>query len=282
MDEGTRIIEAATDRTSDLTFRVVASSGITGETVTTLEGAIDVKRRIAWFSRPGRSAPDFVLTGEARYERTELSGLDAPTPWVVYTPNESGTAFRQRVHELLNEDLDCDELFNRLTTFTSSGESVLASVLRNLDPLTLLDELRELTAKVERIAAEEVRGVSTTHYRVEFDDELFASNMRNSAEQNLASLPREARECLGSWMYPSGPPPHVDVWIDGADRVRRLEQWQPLEIAPSRDVKFLSRFDLFDFGTPVEVNLPADEDVTPAGALKYPATISTNGDRGAA
>lgn len=247
----------------------MVSSGITGEAFTTLEGAMDPDKRVAWFSRPGQDSPDFLLIADARYERTELSGLDAPTPWVVYTPEESGGAFRRRVRELVDQGLDCDELFGELTTF-APAESVLSRGLSDLDPLTLFDDLETFTASADRIGNEDVRRTSTAHYRLELDEKSFADHQRTVASRDTAELPKEAQECLGSSFYPTGPPPHVDVWVDGPNRVRRLEQWQPLQIGPSPDARFLTRVDFFEFGATVEVIPPPPEDVTPAGAIRYP------------
>jgi hypothetical protein len=106
-----------------------------------------------------------------------------------------------------------------------------------------LDALREVT-DVREVGVEEVGGVSATHYRADLDAGDLAGSL--AALGSLAS--KEVSEALAATTVT------VDVWIDEAGRLVRLEEQVPLPGDGSASITYA----LTDFGVPVEVEAPAD------------------------
>ena len=100
------------------------------------------------------------------------------------------------------------------------------------NPDGLLSMLKDASTRVERLGEEEVRGVSTEHYRANLDKSRLGED-----------APEQPDEVV------------VEAWIDDEGLVRRLR-------VPLGDVETLT-VELFDFGAKVEVEAPpADEIVS--------------------
>lgn len=131
-------------------------------------------------------------------------------------------------------------------------------------------DLRKAGEDVEVVGSEELRGVTTTHYGFSLspDDLDGGSGPFGIAPEDVG-----------------GPVEH-DVWIDGDGFPRRilvgLEQGAPLpspvlerleagDLTTSLRTEFL--LDLFDFGAPLEVEIPPDGEIEPEDAPA--ATLAT-------
>lgn len=102
-----------------------------------------------------------------------------------------------------------------------AGGDLLANPFA-IDPARFLEQLRDEAGSVTQVGEEEVRGAATTRYRAEVD----------AAAVAVAGVdPDEATT--------------VDVWVDEEDRLRRVEAGDMV-------------VELWDFGTPVEAEEPAD------------------------
>ena len=102
--------------------------------------------------------------------------------------------------------------------------------------LGILDDL----ADVQEKGHESIDGVETTKYGATFD--LFDA----IAKQMQRGGPKP----------PDAGPSDVDIWIDGAGRVRRL-----VVAIPGKHGPVLIRTDLSDFGVPVHVTAPSPSEV---------------------
>lgn len=122
------------------------------------------------------------------------------------------------------------------------------------DPTQALDYLRGASDSVETVAADELRGVEATHYRVTLDLE--------KAGQALAPGQRAAFDKAIARLGTSSLP--ADVWIDGDGRLRKMSWSQDLSKLglpagtpggrPSGTMRF--EMELFDFGVEADVVLP--------------------------
>jgi hypothetical protein len=100
-----------------------------------------------------------------------------------------------------------------------------------ITPERVLDELVKSSSTVDKLDSEEIRGVSTTHYRAHLDKTKPGSGILE------------------------GEPGIVDAWIDdqGLPRRMRVPQGGEHEAAVV--------FDLFDFGVPVDVEAPPANEI---------------------
>jgi hypothetical protein len=128
------------------------------------------------------------------------------------------------------------------------------------DPMQTLDNLRATSDRVEKVGSEDVRGVSTTHYRATVElrrlPNIVPPDQRESARRSAERL----IELAGTDSYP------VEVWIDRRHMVRRVSLSMNMKVGQTdRRMTMDMTIEMFDFGPkPVPKAPPADEvyDVT--------------------
>jgi hypothetical protein len=98
---------------------------------------------------------------------------------------------------------------------------------QSVAPLDLLSYMRPVGA-VRRVGGDTVDGVKTTHYSAELDISRYASAARLAGD----SLP-------------------VDVWVDSADRIRRVQTQ-----LGTASFQALPQLDIAGFGRPVAIRTP--------------------------
>jgi hypothetical protein len=130
------------------------------------------------------------------------------------------------------------------------------------DPSQTLDYLRGASDNVTRVGTEDVRGTQTTHYRVVVD-------LNKAAEQSPTA--REAIKSTIKLLGSSTQP--LDLWVDAQGRVRQMKYTVDLSkskvAASTPDVPGSVTFtlNLFDFGIPVQAQLPSPDQVVDLSAL---------------
>lgn len=122
------------------------------------------------------------------------------------------------------------------------------------DAAALLDLLKKQADTFTTVGQEPVRGVGTTRYTAVVD---LARLARDHAAE-LGDPPLGAR--LGQL---DATTVTVDVWIDGDDLVRKVV----LRVPSAEGAATTVTLELYDFGKPVEVAVPADADIIDLTAL---------------
>lgn len=115
--------------------------------------------------------------------------------------------------------------------------------LQSADPSRALEFLKGAAADMKKVGAEKLRGADTTHYRGTLDLQKAAASAPSASS---------AVSALGTSNVP------VDVWIDGAGRMRKMALTVPSGKA---------EFEMYDFGTPVDVQEPLPSEVTDLASL---------------
>jgi hypothetical protein len=128
---------------------------------------------------------------------------------------------------------------------------------QSTDPTQQLAYLKSVSDSVEKVGKDEIRGVSTTHYRA-------AVNLGKNLEQYDQQARKAYEEIIKELDGESLP---VDVWLDDEGQVRRYEMTMPLILpenpsSPNGAVKkepggsITIVQELYDFGTSVNVEAP--------------------------
>ena len=170
---------------------------------------------------------EIVVDGDATYLRVPmLEGLTGATGWL---------------------SLSVDDLSQAGGTLGLPGGST--------DPLQILEALRGV-GNVEEVGSEDVRGVPTTRYEATID-----------LATALAQAPAEQRDHLEAQLGELDATLDelpVSTWIDADGLVRRLQiALGAGTIGAAGPVTMV--VELFDYGEPVDIVVPAPEDVTPFG-----------------
>jgi LppX_LprAFG lipoprotein len=119
-----------------------------------------------------------------------------------------------------------------------------AGALGEANPGGTLDSLRGAD-DVERVGAETVRGVETTHYRATVDP-----------RKALDRTPADLRDKISKALEMFGGPIPVDVWIDGDGQARKIS----MDIT-SETVNASTTIEYYDFGVEIDVSAPPPDDV---------------------
>jgi hypothetical protein len=141
----------------------------------------------------------------------------------------------------------------------------LMEQLRDADPsknVAFLEGAQDVTT----VGVEDVRGVSTTHYKFTIDLQKALAE----APENLRNILSKAATQLGS--IPSMP---GEVWLDADGMPRRFVYEMSLPVPGDAPMTVKADMEMFDFGQPVSVSLPADNDIVDAGTL-----FGAEGDEG--
>ena len=118
--------------------------------------------------------------------------------------------------------------------------------LNQSDPRQALLDLRAASGRVDEVGEEEVREVSTTHYRMTVDLE------------KVSKLNREQRENVERVIEQSGVRTvPTEVWLDDDGLVRRMKlAYDDMQFAAGQRGDMAMTMELYDFGTAVEVEPP--------------------------
>jgi hypothetical protein len=129
------------------------------------------------------------------------------------------------------------------------------------DPRRTLDYLRVVSGEIRTVGQERVRGVATTHYRAAVDLRKYPDVVPDEQRELVRKATEKLVEQLGVGAMP------VDVWVDGDGLVRRVALELDAGAAGSVPVATTMTMDLYDYGTPVHVALPAASEVSDLAAL---------------
>ena len=138
----------------------------------------------------------------------------------------------------------------------------LASMMQTgQDPAQAIRQLEAVSGDIEKVGEEDVRGVSTTHYRATIDfskyPELVPAADRAAARASMQQLTK----LTGAKTAP------VEVWVGEDDLLRRFKQKLRLEIPGAGASSIEQQFELYAFGTKVDITVPDADKVVDASKL---------------
>ena len=130
------------------------------------------------------------------------------------------------------------------------------------DPRDVFAFLKAVSGTIEVVGSDEIRGVETSHYRATVDTAKLAQLVPAAQRQSLGGLDKSAAQA-GLSELP------LDIWIDADQRVRKLsidvDAKQP---GTDESVKASLVVELYDYGKPLDLELPPADQVVDASTLK--------------
>jgi hypothetical protein len=129
------------------------------------------------------------------------------------------------------------------------------------DPSRMIDWLRAASGDVTTIGTEKVDGVETTHYRATVDLDKYPDLV--PAEQQGPM--RKAIDSLEKTTHVTEFPIHV--WVGKADGLVRRVSTVLTQTIQRQTVNVVTSERFYDFGSPVDIALPSDDQVTDLTAL---------------
>jgi len=134
--------------------------------------------------------------------------------------------------------------------------------LAGTDPRDAFAFLKAISGSIEAVGIEEIRGVETSHYRATVDTAKLDALVPADKRQSLGGLDQAAKQA-GLTELP------LDIWIDEQQRVVKLsvdiDAKQP---GSDASVKASLVVELYDYGEPLDLDLPPADQVADAATLK--------------
>jgi hypothetical protein len=124
------------------------------------------------------------------------------------------------------------------------------------DPANTLRYLRAVSGDVDELGTEQVRGVESTRYRAAVD-------LRRYADLVPATEREQARQSIERIVEQTGDDEmDVEVWVGEDELIRRVKWTQSISAQTTGEaVEASFTADFYDFGVPVAVDPPPEEDV---------------------
>ena len=140
--------------------------------------------------------------------------------------------------------------FESLESFTGS------------DPRDVLEALRGVGGEIETVGSEELRGVETTHYRALVDPARIAKDAAKGGAGSSFLDPLTSSPALADAVP-------LDVWIDADGLVRKIAiEMTSTDPNASSAGEASLEFELWDYGKPVDIELPPASQVAEASDLR--------------
>ncbi|HEV2776150.1 MAG TPA: hypothetical protein VGV90_11215 [Solirubrobacteraceae bacterium] len=215
-----------------------------GRVSTTGSGVMDTAGQTSHLTMKVTSVPDVIV---GAFDKSDLTTEVITDRAIVYTHSAQ-----------LSQLLGAGRKWLRIDA-AKVGEAVGIDVSMltqpGQDPSQAVRQLAAVSGKVKTVGREDVRGVDTMHYRAVIDLRRYPA-LAPAADRAAA---RDAIERLIEATATSTIP--VDVWIGEDDLVRRVTQKLSLKGAGGPST-IEQRFELYDFGTKVDIKIPPPSQVT--------------------
>jgi hypothetical protein len=125
------------------------------------------------------------------------------------------------------------------------------------DPSQVLQALRALSSRVERLGSDDVRGVPTTHYRGTVELRRLPDRVPPARRAAARRSAERLIQLTGTESYP------LDVWVDGHHLVRRVHLKMTMHVQ-GRSITQEMTVELFDFGRKQKIKRPPAGDTVEA------------------
>jgi hypothetical protein len=130
------------------------------------------------------------------------------------------------------------------------------------DPREAFGILKAVSGPIEVVGSEEIRGVETSHYRTTIDTARLEALVPADKRQSLGGLDQAAKQA-GLTELP------LDVWIDAEQRIAKLSvDLDAKQPGSDASVKASLVVELYDYGAPLDLELPPADQVVDAATLK--------------
>jgi hypothetical protein len=130
------------------------------------------------------------------------------------------------------------------------------------DPSETLSDLQATSDRVERVGTEDVRGVSTTHYRATVELSKLPAVAPPSKRASARRKAEKLIQLTGTHSYP------VEVWVDRHHLVRRMKMSLKMKVPPqNRTMNMDITTEMYDFGPKPKAKRPPASETLDASKL---------------
>ena len=230
------------------------------------EGGFDTPQQRADLTFDLSSLADVFKSVGSAFGGTVKGDLGSASDWKLHAIQDGDTAYIQ--FPLLAKDLPAGKTWikgdAKDLSGANTGQMGQFGSFAGTDPKDVFSILKAVSGSIDAVGSEQIRGVDTSHYRATLDV--------NKIEQ---MVPADKRESLGGLVQAAAQAGlsdiPIDIWIDADQRVRKLsfdiDAKQP---GTNESAKASFDLELYDYGKPLEIQLPPADQVVDASTLKHP------------
>ncbi|HEX4747197.1 MAG TPA: hypothetical protein VFU99_09985 [Gaiellaceae bacterium] len=231
------------------------------------EGAFDKASKRASFSADMSSFAQLLgglVAGLAGPDAKDLPDFDDPAGWKIDVIQDGDVGYLR--FPAFGEQLPEGKTWLR----AKEGEKTAVGGfdfeefqgIAKSDPRELLEALRAVSSEIETVGGEQLRGVDTTHYRAVVDPAELAKLAQAEKTADTETLVDQLTSQSGLEPIP------VDVWLDENGLVRKVEMaLEATDSSTGQSSAVSMSFELWDYGEPVEIELPPPSEVADASAV---------------
>ena len=227
-------------------------------------GAFDTPAERSQVTVDLSSVAELLTSAGSSLGGTTTGGLGSPADWKLDTIQDGQTAY---IHfPLLANELPEGKTWIKgdaaALAGAHAGRLSRFGSLAGTDPRDTLAMLKAVSGSIEAVGSDTIRGVETSHYRATIDTAKLEQLVPAAQRQTLGGLDQGAKQA-GLTQIP------LDVWIGADQLVRKLsvdvDTTQP---GTGQAVKASFVVELYDYGQPLDLQLPPADQVVDASTLK--------------
>jgi len=228
------------------------------------EGGFDTPAKRAHLTFDLSSIADLVKSFGAGFGGTVTGDLGSPEDWKLEVIQDGDIAY---IHfPLIAKDLPAGKTWikgdAKDLSQADAGQMSQFGSLAGTDPRDVFGLLKAVSGSIEAVGSEKIRGAETSHYRATIDLAKVEQLVPEAQRESLGGIDQTAKQA-GLTELP------LDIWIDADQRVRKLSiDLDAKQPGTEASLKAAVVVELYDYGTPLELDLPPADQVADAATLK--------------
>jgi len=225
------------------------------------EGGFDTPARRAQLTFDLSSLAELFKSFGSSFGGTVKGDLGSPEDWKLEVIQDGDTVYVR--FPLIAKDLPAGKTWIKGDSKDlSRGQMSQFGSLAGTDPRDVFGLLKAVSGSIEAVGTEKIRGVETSHYRATIDLAKVEQLVPEAQRQSLGGLDQSAKQA-GLTGLP------LEIWIDSDQRVRKLSiDLDAKQPGTDASVKAAVVVELYDYGAPLELELPPADQVADAATLK--------------
>jgi hypothetical protein len=228
------------------------------------DGGFDTPQRRAELTFDLSSLADLFQSLGSAFGGKVSGDLGSPSDWKLHAIQDGDTAYIQ--FPLLTKQLPAGKTWvkgdAKDLSGANAGQMSQFGSFAGTDPKDVFAMLKAVSGSIEAVGSEEIRGVETSHYRATLDLQKMEQLVPADKRQSLGGLDQAATQA-GLNDIP------VDIWIDADQQVRKLSfDLDAKQPGTNESAKASFVLELYDYGKPLDIQLPPADQVVDASTLK--------------
>jgi hypothetical protein len=228
------------------------------------DGGFDTTARRSELTFDLSSVAELFKTLGSSLGGTVKGDLGDPQDWKLHAIQDGDTAYIQ--FPLIAKELPAGKTWvkgdAKDLSGADAGQLSQFGALAGTDPKDVFGMLKAVSGSIEPVGSETLRGVETSHYRATIDVAKLESLVPADQRESLGGLDESAKQA-GLTEIP------LDIWVDADELVRKMSMDVDSK-QPGTDGSVKASFvvELYDYGKPLEIELPPADQVVDASTLK--------------